>query len=63
MLCFQEARAPGAGKSRLHLDVAVPDRRAEVARLCALGASLRREAEGYTVLADPEGNAFCVVEE
>jgi hypothetical protein len=63
LLCFQEARRRSGGKSRIHLDIAVPDRRAEVARLCALGASVRRETEQYTVMADPEGNAFCVVEE
>ena len=31
-------------------------------RLIGLGASVDREADGYTVMADPEGNLFCVVE-
>ena len=61
-LCFQEMAERGAGKNRIHLDVTVADRRARVARLCALGGSLRREAGAYTVMADPEGNTFCVVQ-
>ena len=48
--------------NRVHLDVAVADRRTEVARLIGLGASVEREADGYTVMHDPEGNQFCVVE-
>jgi len=60
-LCFQEGRKGRAERSTLHLDVAAHDRRAEAARLCALGASVDREADGYTVMRDPEGNAFCIV--
>jgi hypothetical protein len=62
ILCFQEAREREPGKGRLHVDVVVAERRREVARLCALGATLQREAEGYTVLCDPEGNRFCVAD-
>ena len=55
------------GKNRLHLDL-VPlagTRDEEVARLRAAGATLvadRRGASGrgWVVLADPEGNEFCV---
>jgi hypothetical protein len=60
-LCFHQierARVQG----RIHLDVLVDDRSKECARLCALGASVVREADGYTVMADPEGNHFCLVE-
>jgi hypothetical protein len=53
-------------KNRLHLDL-VPDgpREAEVERLLSIGATLvadHREPNGYgwVVLADPEGNEFCV---
>lgn len=52
-------------KNRLHLDLAPADRDAEVARIEALGA--RRVDVGQTgeetwvVLADPEGNEFCVL--
>jgi len=60
-LCFQEMPGRRHDANRLHLDIAVPDRRAAVAQALAGGASLVREAEGYAVLADPEGNRFCLV--
>jgi catechol 2,3-dioxygenase-like lactoylglutathione lyase family enzyme len=54
-------------KNRVHLDVVPTDRTRdeETARLLALGASLvadhrRRDGTGWVVLADPEGNEFCV---
>ena len=54
-----------AGKNRLHLDLRPADQAAEVARIEALGA--RRVDIGqapdvtWVVLADPEGNEFCVL--
>jgi hypothetical protein len=55
-------------KNRLHLDLAPhtsQDREAEVARLEALGASRvdvgQSPESTWTVLADPEGNEFCVL--
>ncbi|WFF02826.1 VOC family protein [Micromonospora sp. WMMD964] len=55
------------GKNRLHLDlVADTDPQAEVRRLVDLGARRidvgQTGAEGFTVLADPEGNEFCVLD-
>jgi hypothetical protein len=47
----------------VHLDIAAADRRSEVERLGALGASIWREHEHFTVMQDPEGNEFCVVEQ
>jgi predicted enzyme related to lactoylglutathione lyase len=54
-------------KNRVHLDLMPEDgqQAREVARFCALGASIvddRRELEpgGWVVLQDPEGNEFCV---
>jgi len=52
---------------RIHLDLYADDQPAEVARLIALGASEvvwdRRPADAdYVILADPEGNRFCVVD-
>ncbi len=54
-------------KNRVHLDVVPRDdeQAAEVERLVALGASVvddRRQLQpgGWVVLADPEGNEFCV---
>jgi hypothetical protein len=54
-----------AGKNRLHLDVMPADRTQdeEIARLIGLGASVvsdRRPEHGWVILADPEGNEFCV---
>jgi hypothetical protein len=51
---------------RLHLDLFTEDQAAEVARLKGLGATEvhwdKRPADAdYIILADPEGNRFCVV--
>ncbi|MDO5739244.1 MAG: VOC family protein [Ornithinimicrobium sp.] len=56
-------------KNRLHIDLAPhlsQDRDGEIARLLALGATKvevgQEEARvSWTVLADPEGNEFCVL--
>jgi predicted enzyme related to lactoylglutathione lyase len=52
---------------KLHLDLYAEDQAAEVRRLLALGASEvhwdKRPADAdYVILADPEGNRFCVVD-
>ena len=60
-LCFHLRSGPRPERNRVHLDIVAPDSAAEVARLTDMGATLMREAEGYTVLRDPEGNQFCVV--
>lgn len=62
-LCFQVRQGPRPERNRIHLDIAATDRPAEVARLLGLGARPMREADGYTVLRDPEGNQFCVIDE
>jgi Glyoxalase-like domain len=65
-LLFQTVPEPKSVKNRVHMDLNVgPDRRdVEVVRLVALGATqLRTVIEPGThhvVLADPEGNEFCV---
>jgi predicted enzyme related to lactoylglutathione lyase len=51
-------------KNRLHLDFRPEDRDAEVQRLLALGATKVDIGQGessWIVLADPEGNEFCVL--
>ncbi|MGY6022896.1 VOC family protein [Streptomyces spinosirectus] len=52
-------------KNRLHLDFRPDDQDAEVARLLALGARRVDVGQGdevtWIVLADPEGNEFCVL--
>lgn len=54
-----------AVKNRLHLDLRPADQPAEVARLKALGATHVDIGQGddvtWVVLADPEGNEFCVL--
>jgi hypothetical protein len=59
-LCFQRRAPPGTGRNPVHLDLVGGDRRREVDRLIALGASVRDEHERYTVMLDPEGNQFCI---
>jgi catechol 2,3-dioxygenase-like lactoylglutathione lyase family enzyme len=75
-LLFQRVPEPKQAKNRMHLDLnSTPGRRAEkhevdaeVRRLEALGATILRKHEGswgpypeyHYVLADPEGNEFCV---
>jgi len=51
-------------KNRLHIDLNPDDREAEVRRLEGLGASridIGQGAVGWVVMADPEGNEFCVL--
>ena len=65
-MCFMPVTDPKTVKNRVHLDLtsSVADRDQEIDRLLALGA--RRVGIGHTgagswtVLADPEGNEFCV---
>ena len=63
-LALQQVPDATPGKNRIHLDSHVPDRKAEVARLVALGATevAEHSVPGivWTVLADPDGNQFCV---
>jgi glyoxalase superfamily protein len=61
-LCFQQVPETKRGKNRVHLDLRSDDRRAEVQRLVRLGASVHADHERHTVMLDPEGNEFCVVE-
>jgi hypothetical protein len=65
---FVKAPGPKTVKNRIHLDVAPEkgdDQTAEVARLEALGARRADVGQGpevtWVVLADPEGQEFCVL--
>ncbi|MET0908954.1 MAG: VOC family protein [Ilumatobacteraceae bacterium] len=63
-LIFQRVDEPKVVKNRLHLDLRPDDQDAEVARLLALGASPVDIGQGdvpWVLLADPEGNEFCVL--
>ncbi|HSP37947.1 MAG TPA: VOC family protein, partial [Frankiaceae bacterium] len=62
-LGFQAVPADGLGSSSIHLDLGAENPAAEQARIEALGG---RRVEGYDdggflVMADPEGNKFCVL--
>ncbi|MEH3142292.1 MAG: VOC family protein [Mycobacterium kyogaense] len=65
MLGFQRVPDPTPGKNRVHLDLHTTDKEAEVTRLVGLGARETGRhsiaAFDWVVLADPEGNAFCIV--
>ena len=57
---------PRSGKNRVHVDLTGGPRATEVPRLVGLGATVVGEHEvpglRWTVLADPEGNQFCLGE-
>src|SRR5487761_846658 len=67
-LVFVPVPEPKATRNRVHLDLATtsPEHQlAEVRRLLVLGATPADVGQGdvpWTVLADPEGNEFCVLE-
>ena len=57
---FQQVPEPKTAKNRLHFDLRAPGPiPEEVRRLEGLGARVLRE-EPIVVMADPEGNEFCV---
>lgn len=66
-MCFMPVSDIKSVKNRVHLDLTTgsDDRDAEIERLLALGARRvnigQSGRESWTVLADPEGNEFCVV--
>lgn len=63
-LLFADVDEPKQVKNRLHLDFRPDDRDAEVDRLVALGAThvdVGQGEQSWVVLADPEGNEFCVL--
>lgn len=66
-LAFQKVEERKASKNRLHLDVRAPDRETFVAEIIAMGGSHIRDHQEahfpmWSVMADPEGNEFCVYE-
>ena len=64
-MLFLAVDDPKGGKNRLHIDLRPDDQGAEVERLVSLGASRVDVGQGddvsWVVLADPEGNEFCVL--
>jgi len=67
-LYLQVVPEPRQGKNRAHLDLTTGDLHGEVARAQGLGATevarfVEGDAGGWVVLADTEGNQFCIVAE
>ncbi|CAL9500032.1 hypothetical protein SUDANB120_03426 [Streptomyces sp. enrichment culture] len=65
-LAFQPAPEGKSAKNRLHLDLAVDDLPAAVARAVALGAApaggtITDDQGSFQTMRDPEGNEFCLV--
>ncbi len=63
-LLFVPVPEPKTIKNRLHLDFRPDDQAAEIERLLRLGATPADVGQGeqsWMVLADPEGNEFCVL--
>jgi len=70
-ICFMPGIDQKVVKNRVHLDLnpgadsSPDDREAEIERLVTLGAQRvdigQTGDESWTVLADPEGNEFCVI--
>ncbi|MFB7862109.1 MULTISPECIES: VOC family protein [unclassified Streptomyces] len=64
-MCFLPVSEKKTVKNRLHIDLTPDDRDAEVERIIALGATRVDVGQGedatWVVLADPEGNEFCVL--
>ena len=66
-MCFMPMPETKTIKNRVHLDLTTgaDDQDAEIERLLRLGARRvnigQTGEESWTVLADPEGNEFCVV--
>jgi predicted enzyme related to lactoylglutathione lyase len=65
-LLLQRVPEPKAGKNRMHIDIEVPDIHAEADRLRELGATSvadgprREHGTTWLLMADPEGNEFCI---
>ena len=60
-LWFQQVPEAKVVKNRVHVDLAAVEPEREVERLVALGASVVSTGKDTIVLADPEGNEFCVI--
>ncbi|WEK05186.1 MAG: VOC family protein [Candidatus Devosia phytovorans] len=61
-ICFQNVEGRRHDNNRVHFDIEVTDRMGEVERLKQAGAEPVRVLPTYTVMRDPEGNQFCLVD-
>src|SRR4030081_3615042 len=56
---FQRVPEPKTGTNRVHRDLIADDVNAAAVQIIAAGGT--REDGGFMVMADPEGNEFCVL--
>ena len=61
-ICFQNIEGRRPDNNRVHFDVEVSDRPDTVERLKQAGGEIVRVLPTYTVMKDPEGNQFCLVD-
>jgi len=65
-LLLQKVPEPRKVKNRVHIDLDVPDLDTAVSRVQELGGNKLRELNDYgirwAVMADPDGNEFCLVQ-
>jgi Glyoxalase-like domain len=61
-LVFVRVQESKVVKNRVHLDIGADDMEAEVQRLVDLGAQRGDRIKNWTVMTDPEGNEFCVIQ-
>jgi predicted enzyme related to lactoylglutathione lyase len=65
-LLLQRVPEPRVAKNRMHVDLHTPDIEAEAGRLVDIGATrlaadpLAEHGSHWILMADPEGNEFCV---
>ncbi len=63
-LAIQKVDDPTPGRNRVHLDTSVPDLTEAAQRVEELGGSFLEDHEiqgfAWKVMADPEGNEFCI---
>jgi hypothetical protein len=57
---LQRLDSPAAGPVAAHLDLAADDRDAETTRHLALGASVARVHDEWTVMTGPVGTTYCI---
>ena len=68
VILLQRVPEVKSGKNRLHLDLRTAELDSEVERVVALGAlrltsePVREEGWSWHILADPDGNEFCVLQ-
>lgn len=63
-ILFYEVHDDKQVKNRIHFDLNPTDQAAEVERVLALGATrvdIGQKDTSWVVLADPEGNEFCIL--